>query len=70
MKVRYVGPGTPAGQWKTEDLTIGKEYEVERYDNPSESSVIVEDDAGDAIVGIIKGRDDCPFEEYFELVVE
>lgn len=28
MKVRYIGPGRDYGIFKTEDLTIGKEYDV------------------------------------------
>ena len=70
IKVRYVGPGRSSGTFRTEDLTIGKEYEIASFENQGHSLVYLEDDAGDMIIGVIKGREECPFEEYFELVTE
>lgn len=70
MKVRYIGPGRNFGAFRTEDLTIGKEYDVLSFEDESESHIILEDDSGYKILGVIKGLDECPFEEYFELVTE
>lgn len=70
MKVRYIGPGRDYGIFKTEDLTIGKEYDVLFFEDDSETHVNLKDDAGHEIIGVIKDREDCPFEEYFELVTE
>lgn len=69
-KVRYVGPGKDSGFFKTTGLTIGKEYEVIKFEGENDEIVWLRDDDETPILRAIKGRFECPWGEYFEIVTE
>lgn len=69
-KVRYVGPGRKEGLWATTGLTVGKEYEVIEFLGEDEEVVWLYDDDNHPILRGIKGRIECPWDEYFEVVAE
>lgn len=69
MKVKYIGPGTKEGFFKTEGLTVGKEYDA-LWRDEDKDLVILRDDDGVTITRAVKDRFVCPFDEYFELVAE